>query len=196
MPSATQSPDGPSIHNAVDRAMRVLTFLGTRPQGASLLEISTSTGIPKPSLHRTLTAMRGRGYASQSGPGGPYLLGPAVLEAAFTFHAGLDLRRLLHPLAAKVRDHFRQTCHVVVLDGAQVTYIDKVEADIGVRITSVIGGRNPAHATGVGKALLADALPDAGAVRDWVAEHGPLAQRTSHTLTTAPSWTARLTRCA
>ena len=130
--------------------------------------------------------MRGRGYASQSEPGGPYLLGPAVLEAAFTFHAGLDLRRLLHPLAAQVRDHFRQTCHVVVLDGAQVTYIDKVEADIGVRLTSVIGGRNPAHATGVGKALLADALPDAGAVRDWVAEHGPLAQRTSHTLTTAP----------
>ena len=72
--------------------------------------------------------MRGRGYASQSEPGGPYLLGPAVLEAAFTFHAGLDLRRLLHSLAAKVRDHFRQTCHVVVLDGAQVSYIDKVEA--------------------------------------------------------------------
>jgi IclR family transcriptional regulator, acetate operon repressor len=186
MPSTAQSAEGPSIHNAVDRAMRVLTFLGARPQGASLLEISTSTSIPKPSLHRTLTAMRGRGYASQPEPGGPYLLGPAVLEAAFTFHAGLDLRRLLHPLAAKVRDHFRQTCHVVVLDGAQVTYIDKVEADIAVRLTSVIGGRNPAHATGVGKALLADTLPDAEAVRDWVAEHGPLAQRTSHTLTTAP----------
>ena len=186
MPSITQSPEGPSIHNAVDRAMRVLTFLGTRPQGASLLEISTSTGIPKPSLHRTLTAMRGRRYASQPESGGPYLLGPAVLEAAFTFHAGLDLRRLLHPLAARVRDHFRQTCHVVVLDGAQVTYIDKVEADIGVRLTSVIGGRNPAHATGVGKALLADALPDAGAVRGWVAEHGPLAKRTAHTLTTGP----------
>jgi len=186
MLSTTQSPAGPSIHNAVDRALRVLTFLGTRPRGASLLEISMSTSIPKPSLHRTLAAMRDRGYASQPEPGGPYLLGPAMLEAAFTFHAGLDLRRLLHPLAAQVRDHFRQTCHVVVLDGAQVTYIDKVEADIGVRITSVIGGRNPAHATGVGKALLADALPDAGAVRGWVAEHGPLAQRTSHTLTTAP----------
>ena len=105
MPSTAHSPEGLSIHNAVNRAMRVLTFLGTRPQGASLLEISTSTGIPKPSLHRTLTAMRGRGYASQSEPGGPYLLGPTVLEAAFTFHAGLDLRRLLHPLAAKVRDH-------------------------------------------------------------------------------------------
>lgn len=178
--------EGPSTHNAVDRALRVLSFLGSRPQGASLLEISTSTGIPKPSLHRTLTAMRDRRYASQPEAGGPYLLGPAVLEAAFTFHAGLDLRRLLHPLATQVRDHFRQTCHVVVLDLAQVTYIDKVEANISVRLTSVIGGRNPAHATGVGKALLAQTLPDAKAVRAWVTDHGPLARRTGHTITTAP----------
>src|SRR5690349_17933145 len=100
-----------SSHVAVDRALRVLSFLGTRPAGASLLEISVSTGIPKPSLHRTLSAMRARGFASQPEPGGPYLLGPAVLEAAFTFHAGLDLRQLLHPLAVQIRDHFRQTCH-------------------------------------------------------------------------------------
>jgi IclR family acetate operon transcriptional repressor len=169
---------------AVDRALQVLLLLGSRPDGLSLQEIAEHTGIPKPSLHRTLVAMRGRGCAVQRDAGGLYLLGPAVLEAAFTFHAGLDLRRLMHPLAEEVSEHFRQTCHVAVLDGADVTYIDKVEAPIGVRLTSVIGGRNPAHATGVGKVLLADALPDRAAVKAWVAEHGPLAARTAHTITT------------
>jgi IclR family acetate operon transcriptional repressor len=183
--SLEQSVGSPPSHLAVDRALRVLAFLGARPGGASLLEIATAIGVPKPSVHRTLTAMRERGFATQPEAGGPYLLGPAVLEAAFTFHAGLDLRRLLHPLATEVRDRFQQTCHVVVRDGAQVTYIDKVEADIGVRLTSVIGGRNPVHATGVGKALLAHALPDARAVRQWVAENGPLPARTRHTITTA-----------
>jgi IclR family acetate operon transcriptional repressor len=163
-----------------------MSYLGTRPSGASLMEIAQSTGIPRPTVHRTLSAMRERGFASQPEAGGVYLLGPAVLEAAFTFHAGIDLRRLLHPLAVRVSEHFRQTAHVAVLDGAQITYIDKVEADTRVRLTSVVGGRNPAHATGVGKALLAEQLPDAAAVRRWVAEHGPLAARTRHTATTAP----------
>lgn len=192
MPRTRPNDDAAPAHLAVDRALRVLTFLGTRPGGASLLEISTRTGIPKPSLHRTLGAMRARGFASQPEPGGPYLLGPAVLEAAFTFHAGLDLRRLLHPLAVQARDRFGQTSHVAILDGSQVTYIDKVEADIGVRLTSVVGGRNPAHATGLGKAMLADLLPDRTAVRAWVAEHGPLAARTANTAATPDKLARRL----
>jgi IclR family acetate operon transcriptional repressor len=174
-----------SSHVAVDRALAVLSFLGSRPGGASLQEVAAHTGIPKPSLHRTLTAMRERGFATQAVPGGPYLLGPAALEAAFRFHAGLDLRRLMHPLATEVSKHFHQTCHVSVLDGANVVYVDKVEADLGVRITSVIGGRNPAYATGVGKALLAELLPDDDAVRAWVERYGPLQARTAHTATTA-----------
>jgi IclR family transcriptional regulator, acetate operon repressor len=187
MPLMNQSTEAPTSHHAVDRALRVLSFLGTRPQGATLVEISTSTGIPKPSLHRTLTVMRERGFATQPEPGGVYLLGPAMLEAAFTFHAGMDLRRVVHPLAIRIRDRFQQACHVAVLDGADVLYVDKVEADVAVRLTSVVGGRNPAHATGVGKALLAEELPNASAVRAWVAEYGPLPRRTSHTHTTATS---------
>jgi IclR family acetate operon transcriptional repressor len=177
---------------AVDRALQVLLLLGSRPDGLSLQEIAEHTGVPKPSLHRMLVAMRARGCAVQRESGGVYLLGPAVLEAAFTFHAGLDLRRLLHPLAEQVSEHFRQTCHVAVLDGGSVTYVDKVEAPIGVRLTSVIGGRNPAHATGVGKVLLADALPDRAAVRGWVAEHGPLVARTSRTIISADRLAAEL----
>ena len=192
MPTTTPPSGGASSHIAVDRALRVLTFLGAHPRGSSLLDISNGTEIPKPSLHRTLIAMRARGFAAQPEAGGRYLLGPAALEAAFTFHAGLDLRLLLHPLAVAVSTHFGHTCHVAVLDGAQVTYVDKVEADTGIRLTSVIGGRNPAHATGVGKALLAQLLPDGATVRRWVKENGPLPARTSHTATTVPRLTKAL----
>jgi IclR family transcriptional regulator, acetate operon repressor len=192
VPTTTPPSGGASSHIAVDRALRVLTFLGSHPRGSTLLDISNGTEIPKPSLHRTLIAMRARGFAAQPEAGGRYLLGPAALEAAFTFHAGLDLRLLLHPLAVAVSTHFGQTCHVAALDGAQVTYVDKVEADTGIRLTSVIGGRNPAHATGVGKALLAQMLPDAAAVRRWVKQNGPLPARTSHTATTVPRLTKAL----
>lgn len=180
-------------HLAVDRALQVLTFLGRHPAGASLLQMSTGLGVPKPSLHRILSSMRARGFAAQRETGGVYLLGPAALEAAFTFHAGFDLRQVLHPLVLAVRDRFQQTAHLACLAGGEISYVDKVEANIGVRITSVIGGRNPAHATGVGKVLLAHMLGDQTAVGEWIAEHGPLVRRTPNTATTVGELAAALT---
>nr|CEL14115.1 Transcriptional regulator, IclR family [Kibdelosporangium sp. MJ126-NF4]CTQ88482.1 Transcriptional regulator, IclR family [Kibdelosporangium sp. MJ126-NF4] len=162
----------------------MLAFLGRHPSGVSLQELAAGLGIPKPSLHRILTAMRARGFATQLEPGGVYLLGSAALEAAFTFHSGFDMRQLLRPLVRGIRDRFQQTAHLGCLIGGEVSYIDILEANIGVRITSVIGGRNPAHATGLGKAMLARLLPGADSVREWVDTHGPLKARTPHTVTT------------
>jgi IclR family acetate operon transcriptional repressor len=179
-------------HQAVDRALQVLEHLGRHPAGLTLLELSSATGVPKPSLHRILASMRARGFAAQLQSGGVYVLGPAALEAAFTFHAKLDLRQLLHPLVLQVNRAFGQTAHLAVLSGPMIVYVDKLEADIGVRITSVVGGRNPAHATGVGKALLAHELPDDTAVRRWVAANGPLGKRTERTATTASALSKEL----
>ncbi|WP_308467240.1 IclR family transcriptional regulator [Rathayibacter soli] len=189
--SMNSSGHAPS-HQAVDRALQVITFLGTRAGGASLQEISRATGIPKPSLHRTLSSMRDRGFASQLNAGGPYLLGPAALEAAFQFHANLDLRQLLRPLMLEIQGQSGQTVHLARLNGGDVVYLDKLESSIGVRLTSVIGGRNPAYCTGVGKALLADQLIDATAVAAWVDRYGPLTAHTATTITTEKALAADL----
>jgi IclR family acetate operon transcriptional repressor len=173
-------------HQAVDRALQVLQHLGQHPQGCTLQELSVATGVPKPSLHRILASMRARRFAAQLQAGGVYVLGPAALEAAFTFHARLDLRQLLHPLVESAGKAFDQTAHLAVLSGPEIVYVDKIESNIGVRLTSVVGGRNPAHATGVGKALLARELTDDDAVRQWVRDQGPLGKRTANTITTAP----------
>ncbi len=186
------APSGTPTHLAVDRALQIISYLGTRPDGATLQEISQAIGIPKPSVHRVLAAMRDRGFAVQPRSGGAYLLGPAALAAAFGFHAGLDLRRLLRPLMLELQDVAHQTVHLARLDGGDIVYIDKLDASIGVRLTSVIGGRNPATATGVGKALLAARLPDDAAVQRWVDQHGPLVRRTPRTVSTVAELAAAL----
>jgi IclR family acetate operon transcriptional repressor len=129
--------------------------------------------------------MRSRAFAAQLHPGGVYLLGPAALEAAFSFHSNLDLRQLLRPLMTAVQSVSAQSVHLATLDGGEVVYIDKIDASTGVRLTSVIGGRNPAHATGVGKALLSYQLLTPEAVATWETINGPLVSRTQNTITTA-----------
>lgn len=172
-------------HRGVDRALEVIAYLGAHPSGVSLHDLARATGTPKPTLHRILRSMRERGFAAQPEPGGDYFLGASAVEAAFRFHAGLDLRRILRPLLLQVQQAAGQTVHLATLDGSEVVYLDKLEADLGIRLSSVVGGRNPAHVTGVGKALLAAQLSDPAAVEAWVEQHGPLAPRTPNSVTTA-----------
>jgi DNA-binding IclR family transcriptional regulator len=84
--------------------------------------------------------------------------------------------------------------HYAVLDGRSVVYRSKVDPAHGaVRLSSTIGGRNPAHLTAVGKLLLAHALPDEAAVAEWVGRD-PLEVRTPRSIGTVPKLHAELVR--
>jgi DNA-binding IclR family transcriptional regulator len=72
-----------------------------------------------------------------------------------------------------------------VLDGRSVIYRAKVDPAAGaIRLTSVVGGSNPAHLTAAGKLLLSYRLPDEAAVRRWV-EAGQVERRTDNSKVTA-----------
>jgi IclR family transcriptional regulator, acetate operon repressor len=171
---------------SVDRALRILTVLGESSRGLSLDALSVQLDIPKSSLHRLLAALKHRGFVAQPESAGPYFLGTELLATAFRFHETLDLRALIHPLLARLTGELNETTHMAVLDKAEVVYQDKVEAARAIKMSSVIGGRNPAHATGVGKALLAWTYPTDEAIGAWAALWSPLAKRTDRTITTAP----------
>src|SRR5439155_8493417 len=78
---------------SVDRAIRMLEVLGRHGSGASLDELATSLSLPKSSLHRTLAALRERGFATQR-EDGRYLLGPELLRIAFDFYDRSEERRV------------------------------------------------------------------------------------------------------
>jgi IclR family acetate operon transcriptional repressor len=176
----------------VDRALRVLTLLGQRGDGWTLDELASETRLPKSSLHRLLMALKMRGFAVQPAPSGPYLLGPSALEVAFGFHEKLDVPIMMAPLLQELVDRYNETIHLAVLSGGDVVYIDKREGTHPFRMSSTIGGRNPAYRTGVGKALLAHTLVDRSAVNQYVEKYGPLVRQTPATATTATALNAEL----
>jgi len=180
VPEAAESPV-----TSVDRALRILTALGAAARGLTLDDLADRLGIPKSSLHRILAALKHRRFVSQPETGGPYFLGAELLATAFRFHDALDLRALIHPLLARVSAELNETIHMAVLDGAEVIYQDKIEAPHSIKLCSVVGGRNPAHATGVGKALLAWAYPTGEAAGAWFARWAPLARPTKRTISSA-----------
>ncbi|MFI7105871.1 IclR family transcriptional regulator [Nonomuraea sp. NPDC050227] len=174
----TQSPVG-----SVDRALLILQEIGRHSRGVTLDELATRLRLPKSSLHRLLGALKHRGFAAQPEPSGPYFLGTEMLATAFRFYESMDLRTLVRPLLLRLSEEFSETVHMAMLDGAEVVYLDKVEAVRSITMTSVVGGRNAAHCTGVGKALLAWTYPTDESVKAWAERYGPLAARTRNTIT-------------
>jgi DNA-binding IclR family transcriptional regulator len=176
-------PETPAVES-VDRALRLLQVLGAHGSGATLEELSVTTGLPKSSVHRTLAALRGRGFVIQ-GDDGRYLIGSELLRVAFDFHDRVDLRVILRPVLLRLRDELNETVHLGLLQGGDVMYLDKLESTHPITLASTVGGRIPAHCTAVGKALLAWTFPEGSQLRDWVAEQGTLVARTAHSITSA-----------
>jgi IclR family transcriptional regulator, KDG regulon repressor len=176
-------PDAPAVES-VDRALRLLQELGRHGSGASLEELSVATALPKSSVHRTLAALRGRGFVMQQDDG-RYLIGSELLRVAFDFHDRVDLRVVLRPVLTRLRDELNETVHLGLLQGGDVVYLDKLESSHPITLTSMVGGRNPAHCTAVGKALLAWSYPDETRLRAWIAQQGALVRRTPHSITSA-----------
>ncbi|MFF5209053.1 IclR family transcriptional regulator [Streptosporangium sp. NPDC000396] len=175
--------NGQSPVGSVDRALVILQEIGRHGRGVTLDELATRLDIPKSSLHRLLGALKHRGFAAQHEANGPYFVGTELLATAFRFYESMDLRTLIHPLLLRLCEKFRETAHMAVLDGGEVVYLDKVEVPRSITMTSVVGGRNAAHCTGVGKALLAWTYPTDEAIKAWAAQYGPLAAPSRNTIT-------------
>lgn len=186
-PSAPHADDAEARLVGSDRVLAVLRELAQRPGGATLDELSRAVGSPKATVHRALAALRRAGFAAQESPG-RYQLGDEFLRLAFTHHEDRPDHVRVRPALEALARRFGETAHYAVLDGAvdgtSVVYRAKVDPPAGgVRLTSVVGGRNSAHATAVGKVLLAHALPDDDAVRAWAGGRH-LERRTPNTVTT------------
>jgi IclR family acetate operon transcriptional repressor len=153
-----------------DRVLAVLTELGRHPSGIGLDELAAAVGSPKPTVHRALVSLRKARFAGRDGHG-HYVLGDEILRMAFAHHEARPDHLRIQPLLEALSARYGETTHYAVLDGRSVVYRSKVDPEVGaVRLTSVVGGRNSAHCTAVGKVLLSRALPDDEAVRAWVGD--------------------------
>lgn len=174
-----------------DRVLAVLTLLAGHPSGASLDELVKISGHPKPTVHRALASLQRAGFARKTARG-HYILGDEFLRLAFAHHEARPEHVRVRPLLQRLADRFGETAHFAVLDGHEVVYRAKVDPPTGaVRLTSTVGGRNPAHCTGVGKLLLSYRLHDAHDVATWIGGR-ELEKRTASTATTADELYAHL----
>lgn len=146
---------------AVARALLLLkTFLADDAE-LSASEISKRIQLDPSTTFRMLVTLEDHDFIRQDPATGKYRLGVVCLELGSQFLKRSDVRTSAVDAMRKLRDEFGETLHLGTLEGDQIVYLEKVTGSHAIGLmSSRVGGRAPAHATAIGKVMLAF-LPDA-----------------------------------
>ncbi len=166
---------------SVDRAIRVLTALqGSRR--LALSELAARLDLPPSTVHGLVRTLMAHGLVVQERGSTRYQLGPAVLRLGNVYLDTIELRSKAAPWAEDLarRTGFAVRTGVLLLDN--VVIIHHEPRPDGSRQMPEVGIEIPAHASALGKAILAFEGEPAG----------PLRSMTGETITSLPELAAEL----
>jgi DNA-binding IclR family transcriptional regulator len=173
-----QTTGGPSVIQSVDRAIRVLTAL----QGArrmSLSELAGRLDLAPSTTHGIVRTLVEHGMVVQERGSSRYQLGPAVLQLGNVYLDTLELRSKAIPWAEDLARRTGMAVRTGVLLIDNVVIIQHEPRPDGSRQMPEVGIVIPAHASALGKAILAFVPEEA----DRMLSAGELRSMTGETLT-------------
>ncbi len=174
---------------SLELGLRVLECFDRNSADAmSLSEIARQIGVSRSSAFRLVHTLERLGYLAREDETKSYRLGARVMSLGYAFLSSKDIAELARPELRRLRAVTRCSTHLGILDGSDVIYIARYAAHEAVGSRIAVGARLPAHATTMGRILLAY-KPTA-----YVDEHfaGPLARFTDRTPTTLAALNALL----
>jgi IclR family transcriptional regulator, acetate operon repressor len=170
--------------SGADRVLYAMKLLADHPRPVRLEELARELSAPRSSTHRVLMTLRRAGFAEQDEEG-RYRLSLEFLRIAFRHYESLDDRNIVQSTLEVLVNRFGETAYYARLDRAEVVYVAMMTAPGFVHTAALVGARQPAYRTALGKALLASTLSDRAAVDRFVEKHGPLLASTPNSLTNA-----------
>ncbi len=145
---------------SVDNALKLLLQFKERAS-LGVSEAGEHLGVAPSTAHRLLTMLQYRGFAIQDEESRIYRAGPALIEIGLKTVRDMSLLRQARPAIERLSELLDETVHLLVLEGADVRFVDGTESSRALRVTSRTGLLLPAHCTAGGKALLAGLDPQA-----------------------------------
>lgn len=148
---------------AVTRAVAVLEALADADGDLGTNEIARRTGINPSTVSRLLGTLGGAGLVAHSAETGRYRLGLRMLHYGNAALARLDLREVARGHLRTLTTATGETATLSVAGGGTALTVDYVQSPASVQSVATLGRPSVAHATAVGKVMLAftDQRPDA-----------------------------------
>lgn len=137
------------------RGLEILRLFRPEQPTLSLVEIANQLGVSRTTPFRLLFTLQHLGYLKQNENTKRYELTPKVLELGFAYLNTLQITDVAKPYLERLRNETGGSAHVGILDDTSVVYVACESARGVTRFSVAVGSRLPAHATAIGKTLLA-----------------------------------------
>ena len=174
---------------SLERGLAVLQVFSREHARLSLSDVARLTGLTRATARRILLTLVHLGFVRADGR--TFALTPRVLSLGFGYLSSLNLWEIAEPLMRQLVDETDESCSAATLDLPDIVYVARVPARRIMTIALAVGSRLPAHATSMGKVLLAD-LPE-HELAAYLAS-GPFAALTHATITEPDALRAELAR--
>jgi IclR family pca regulon transcriptional regulator len=189
-PDDAAAPRDSGFVQSLERGLAVIRSLST-PDPQTLSDVGRTTGLSRAAARRFLLTLERLGYVSRQD--GRFALTPQVLALGYAFLSSLTLPEVAQPHLARLVEQVRESSSVSVLDGRDVVYVARVPTRRIMTVSINVGTRFPAHATSMGRVLLAGLpAPERAGALDGV-ELTPI---TPETITARAALEAELDRVA
>lgn len=166
--------------NSLERALLVLDLVARERQGLTNAEISRRMRIAPSTCSYILARLEREGYVSRDGTTARYQIGLRILELAYGALRTVGHRPVVEPALHRLVERTRLTALVAVWLRGRAVVVDKLESAESIKTDVDIGYPLHAHASALGKVLLAYLPPDE--LKQFIKEHG-LPRRTPKTIT-------------
>ncbi|HEX7125107.1 MAG TPA: helix-turn-helix domain-containing protein [Thermodesulfobacteriota bacterium] len=108
---------------ALEKGCRILEALGAARDGATLLTLSRTVGLPKPTVARLLGVLETHRLVEHDKATARYRLGMGFVQLGQMRLEAIELRAIAAPHMRALMEQTRETVHLGVLEGGRMVYI-------------------------------------------------------------------------
>ncbi len=166
-------------NQSLTRALTLLERLSESDTGMHLTDLSYQLGMPAATVHRLLSTFEELDFVEQDPDEGSWFIGLKAFTVGNAFLKRRDFVASARPYMNALVDECGETVNLGVIDDGEVVFISQVESQEVMRMIVRLGSRSPIHASGVGKAMLAN-MPEQRVTR--ILQQRGLARYTDHTI--------------
>lgn len=166
----------PTLIQSVQRALHLMEAVADIEGRANAKELARKVGLPLPTTYHLLRTLVHEGYLQRL-PDGSYVLGHRM---DVVLHRGRAVRAVsqARPALEWLRDELNSPVYLALFDRGEIVISEVVDSPRAPRIELWVGIHDAAHATALGKCILAQL--DDEAREDYLSRH-PLHQLTRRT---------------
>lgn len=139
----------------VVRAIKVLRHIAAGGSTVNHSQAAREIGINRTTLLRLLHTLEAEGFIERGQDSENYALGTGIIELAARKIFSLDIAQVAHPILGRLAEQLGLSSHLGILEEREVLYVLRFAPNVQLVSNVTVGTRMPAHASALGRVILA-----------------------------------------